>query len=217
MKKILTSFAFCTAIQCCLMANVNAASIQNTTEKNSVTSIGDDAYACGRPGHCGRSCTGPTGATGATGPTGQTGATGPTGPTGATGPISFGQYASSFTSVDDQTVDAGNNLLFSINNARSGITYNATNGLFTIDEAGTYVISASVDSDGGAGGVFSISTGATGGSSLTALVTLSGSSGATTAISTFLEDGNVVAVQNTSGSDVTLSTPNGLITILRAR
>ncbi|MDH2893301.1 Gly-Xaa-Xaa repeat protein [Bacillus cytotoxicus] len=88
---------------------------------------------------------GPTGATGPQGPQGiqgPTGATGPQGPTGATG-ASFPVATAVLQNSNSQTVDLGENFVFSTSSNLRNINFNGTDTL-TILEDGVYVISFSI-------------------------------------------------------------------------
>ena len=88
--------------------------------------------------------TGPTGATGATGMTGMTGPTGPTGATGATGATgpSGGSFNASAMVHDESNavIPTNDPIRFNITNLYNGITYDATNGEFTVPSDGLYII-----------------------------------------------------------------------------
>jgi len=85
--------------------------------------------------HCYNKCRGPAGQTGRQGPTGPTGYTGSTGLSGN----SFNVFASYATS-EEQTVNVSSNILFEILISANQITY--SNGVFTVPNPGTYLITA---------------------------------------------------------------------------
>jgi hypothetical protein len=101
------------------------------------------ATGIGVTGPTGPAVTGPTGPTGAAGAAGAGGTTGPTGPTGHFG-ASSDRYVS-FTRTTDSTASSASYDAFisatgTNNVAASGISFNATNGRFTISDAGTYAV-----------------------------------------------------------------------------
>jgi len=81
---------------------------------------------------------GATGAAGPTGPTGPTGATGAAGSTGAAGPSEFFGIQARLLNRQDATIADGAPVIFDSirNQIGSAITYNDTNGEFTISQNG---------------------------------------------------------------------------------
>ena len=118
------------------LSQENQAFIQTRFDDSSSSSRGHRKRYLPKPCKHHKKCKGPTGATG------PTGAKGNTGDTGAAGP-SFGQYAS-FFSTDALSIPNNQNFLFDTQKALSGITYDSNTGVFTINQAGVYKISAYV-------------------------------------------------------------------------
>ena len=95
--------------------------------------------------------TGAAGATGVTGETGATGATGATGVTGATGPtLILGGVQAQLVNGKNTQIPNIDTIIFDtiLNNQSSDISYNSSNGLFTLTKAGNYYVSWWVDTDG---------------------------------------------------------------------
>lgn len=73
-----------------------------------------------------------------TGPTGPTGPSGATGATGATPTITTAALMAHDETTS--TVNTGNPILFTTTNLSSNVNYNPVNGVFTILQAGQYII-----------------------------------------------------------------------------
>ena len=102
--------------------------------------------------------TGVTGATGAQGPTGPTGATGATGPTGPTGSVA--SYGYIYTTAGAGVL-GGADVPFSNNGPLSNITHAANSTIITVSNAGTYLISYSVNIMTGVGSAIAVAVNGT--------------------------------------------------------
>ena len=95
-----------------------------------------------------RGATGATGATGDAGTDGATGATGATGPTGPTGPTGEAPELNALYATNDASqspVSDGDSLTFATTDLTEGtaISHTGGSGDFTLNDAGTYLISYS--------------------------------------------------------------------------
>lgn len=139
--------------------------------------------------------TGPTGATGVTGATGTTGITGPTGPTGPTGTnvTATTAFADNTTGATLAVTVAGVAVPLPNDQILSGITVDATNTVFTVQNAGRYRLSYVVNLTAAviAGTRLLINNSANVASTISAIVSLSSYS-------------NEILLDLTAGSTVTL-------------
>lgn len=149
--------------------------------------------------------TGTTGTTGATGPTGTTGSTGPTGATGTTGPtgpvitaihgtffsFNVGPFTAPNTGDGSTSIIPTETASIAPENTIGAFTNNL-NGTITVNNAGCYLISASVNLALGEDGAFGIVVNQ--GSIATPYIESFGQSGPTTAVSTQISRTTVICL-----------------------
>lgn len=196
------------SIVCCLAMQGTSPSASEPLESTLKIENITQAMNCQKHKHKHHIPRGATGATGVTGPTGATGATGATGPTGATGVTgatgpSFNASISRY-STSTATVPTDSNVLFEQSFAFGiGISYAEDTGIFTVPQAGRYVISVGFDADlSGENTTLNLLAGDT-------IIPVALSNNSSMLIQLTLEQDllalQTIALRNETGSDATLS------------